>query len=483
MMRYALGLAVLLTGCVVGPDYHKPDVATPKQWSSIGWAEVRSPSIAKDGLPSSAHPMVLEKWWQNFNDPILNQLIVDAINANLDLKQTLDRIKDARAQRTEAIASGLPSFSGTSNVNRRLNSSASTSSTSQAGGVGFGSQVINLLQFGISAQWELDFFGGVQRAIEVADATIGSEIEHRHDVIVILLGEVARNYIELRGNQQLIVITEANLCNQQDTLNLLNVRQQAGLADMMEVSQAQAQLATTEAQLPSYETAVQQAIHALSLLLAKQPDALAARLAPVATIPMVKTTVMPDLPSELLQRRPDIRYAERQLAAANAQIGIAESELYPKFNLAEFIGLQNTRITDFTPIGKSWSVGTTLTAPLFNWGKLNANIKSKEAQYQQSLLGYQKTILTAFKEVEDALVSYRKEQQKHQSLQQAVTANQQAVQLATMRYEKGLTNFINVLESQQALYQAQSALVSSSAKTSADVVLLYKVLGGGWQTF
>lgn len=375
----------------------------------------------------------------------------------------------------------MPSLSGKSNINRRLNSSASTSSTSQAGGFGFGSQIINLLQFGVDAQWELDFFGGVQRAIEVADASIDSEIEHRHDVMVTLLGEVARNYIELRGNQQLILITEANLISQQDTVNLLNVRQQAGLADMMEVSQAQ--LATTESQLPSYETAVQQAIHALSLLLAKQPDALAARLAPVASIPMVKTTVMPDLPSELLQRRPDIRYAERQLAAANAQIGIAESELYPKFNLAEFIGLQNTRITDFTPIGKSWSVGATLIAPLFNWGKLNANIKSKEAQYQQSLLGYQKTVLTAFKEVEDALVAYRKEQQKNQSLQQAVTANQQAVQLATMRYEKGLSNFINVLQSQQALYQAQSALVSSSAKTSADVVLLYKVLGGGWQTF
>jgi NodT family efflux transporter outer membrane factor (OMF) lipoprotein len=266
-------------------------------------------------------------------------------------------------------------------------------------------------------------------------------------------------------------------------LNLLKVRQQAGLADMMEVSQAEGQLATLDAQLPTYETAVQQAIHALSLLLAKEPNALAARLEPVATIPLVKTKVLPDLPSALLQRRPDIRYAERQLAAANAQIGIATSELYPKFNLAEFLGVQNTRITDFTPLGKSWSMGTTLTMPLFNWGKLNANIKSKEAQYQQTLLGYQNTVLTAFKEVEDALVAYAKEQQKHQSLQQAVNANQQAVQLANERYDKGLTGFINVLESQQALYQTQSALVSSSAKTSADLVLLYKVLGGGWQTF
>jgi NodT family efflux transporter outer membrane factor (OMF) lipoprotein len=467
MRRYAFGLALLLTGCIVGPDYQKPEIATPKQWSVASETQVKT----------------LDKWWQNFNDPILNQLVVDAINANLDLKQTLDRIKEARSQRTETIASGLPSFSSKNNINRRLNSSASSSSTSQAGGFGLSNQIINLLQLGIDAQWEVDFFGGVQRAIEVADATIESEIEHRRDVLVTLLGEVARNYIELRGNQQLIVITEANLRSQQDTLNLLKVRQQAGLADMMEVAQTEGQLATLDAQLPTYETAVQQAIHALSLLLAKQPNALAARLEPVATIPLVKTQVLPDLPSALLQRRPDIRYAERQLAAANAQIGIATSELYPKFNLAEFLGVQNTRITDFTPIGKSWSIGATLTAPLFNWGKLNANIKSKEAQYQQTLLGYQNTVLTAFKEVEDALVAYSKEQQKHQSLQQAVNANQQAVQLANERYDKGLTGFINVLESQQALYQAQSALVSSSAKTSADLVLLYKVLGGGWQTF
>lgn len=470
MRHYALLIVALsLTACVVGPDYQRPDVSTPKQWS----------------VPIATTPQVkaLEKWWQNFNDPILNQLIIDAINTNLDLKQTLERVKDARTQRSATIAAGLPSFSGKNNINRRLNSSASTSSTSQAGGFGLSNQIINLLQLGIDAQWEVDFFGGVQRAVEAADATIDSEIENRRDVLVTLLGEVARNYIELRGNQQLIAITEANLHSQQDTLDLLKVRQQAGLADMSEIAQAEAELATINAQFPSYETAVKQAIHALSLLLAKQPDALMARLEPIAAIPIVKTTVLPDLPSALLQRRPDIRYAERQLAVANAQIGIATSELYPKFNLAEFLGVQNTNITNFTPIGKSWSLGATLTMPLFNWGRLNANIKSKEAQYQQSLLGYQKTVLTAFKEVEDALVAYDKEQQKQLALQQAVTANQQAVQLATERYEKGLSNFINVLSSQQSLYQAQSLLVSSKAKTSADLVLLYKVLGGGWQTF
>jgi NodT family efflux transporter outer membrane factor (OMF) lipoprotein len=467
MKRFAI--ALLLTGCVVGPDYQRPDVPVPKQWS----------------VPTAASLQVkaLEKWWQNFNDSILNQLVIDAINANLDLKQTLDCIKEARAQRTVTIASGLPSLSGKNTVSRRLNSSGSGASGSQAGGFGFGSQIINLLQVGVDAQWEIDFFGGVQRAVEVADATIDSEIENRRDVLVTLLGEVARNYIELRGNQQLIVITQANLRSQQDTINLLKVRQQAGLADMSEVAQAEAELAVINAQFPSYETAVKQAIHALSLLLAKQPDALMTRLEPIATIPSVKTTVLLDLPSALLQRRPDIRYAERQLAVANANIGIAESELYPKFNLAAFLGVQNMSITDFTPVGKSWSMASTLTMPLFNWGKLNANIKTKEAKYQQSLLGYQKIVLTAFKEVEDALVAYDKEQQKQQALQQAVIANQQSVKLASERYEKGLSNFINVLSSQQSLYQAQSNLVSSKAKTSADLVMLYKVLGGGWQSF
>jgi outer membrane protein, multidrug efflux system len=471
MKRYLIGFTLILTGCIVGPDYQRPNVETPKQWSK--------PNAASTQIKT------LETWWHSFNDAILNQLIVDASNANLDLKQTVERIKAARAQRTATFASALPSLSSKANINRRLNSSSSTtalnSSSNQVGG--FGNQLINLLQLGIDAQWELDFFGGVQRAVETADANVDSEIENRRTVLVSLLGEVARNYIELRANQQLIEITTANLHSQQDTLALLKVRQQAGLSDNLEVSQAEAELATLQAQLPNYETAVQQAIHALSLLLAKQPNALAAQLQPVKQIPVVKTTVLPDLPSELLQRRPDIRYAERQLAAANAQIGIATSELYPKFNLSAFLGLQNTKITDFTLLGKSWSMGSTLTMPLFNWGRINANIEDKQAQYQQALLSYQKTVLTAFKEVEDALVAYDQEQQKQHSLQQAVTANQQAVQLATERYDKGLTSFLDVLTSQQALQQAQSSLVSSTAKTSANLVLLYKVLGGGWQTF
>ncbi len=218
-------------------------------------------------------------------------------------------------------------------------------------------------------------------------------------------------------------------------------------------------------------------------MLGKEPGALAVRLDQQGAIPAVAANIMvTDLPSELLQRRPDIRRAERQLAVANASVGVATAELYPKVNLAAFIGLQNTTITDFTPVGKSWSTASTLTMPIFNWGKLNANIRSKKAQFEQAFLTYQSTVLSAFKEVEDALIAYTKEQERRKALAQAVEANQLAVKLANERYQRGLTAFLDVLVSQKALYQTQSDLVTSESALSSNMVALYKSLGGGWQT-
>jgi multidrug efflux system outer membrane protein len=471
----ALFAILLLSGCfAVGPDYERPKIPVPQQWSETTAA-------------TNSQPAQPDKWWKNFNDPVLDKLISEAIASNLDLKLALERVKDARVLRTATIAAGLPSLTAKSNVSRRFNNSSSSASQSGGtgsaiGGVGVGNQLINIFQLGFDAQWELDFFGGVRRAVEAADATIDVEVENSRDVLVTLLGEVARNYIELRANQQLVAITRENLHAQQETQELTQIRQQAGLASMLEVTQAQALAATTQAQLPNYETAVKQSIHALSVLLGKEPGALVVRLDRQGAIPAVAANVITNLPSELLQRRPDIRRAERQLAVANASVGVATAELYPKVNLAAFIGLQNTTITDFTPIGKSWSAASSLTMPIFNWGKLNANIKSKKAQFEQTFLTYQSTVLSAFKEVEDALIAYSKEQERHKALAKAVEANQLAVQLADERYQKGLTAFLDVLTNQTALYQAQSLLVSSESALSSNLVALYKALGGGWQT-
>ncbi|WP_027149119.1 efflux transporter outer membrane subunit [Methylobacter tundripaludum] len=466
-----LFVSLLLSGCfAVGPDYQRPKIPIPRQWTETPAVQGFQP----------------EQWWKTFNDPILDKLISEAIASNLDLKLALERVKDARALRSATIAAGLPSLDAKSSASRRFNNSSSpasqTGTSSAGGGFGIGNQFINIFQMGFDAQWELDFFGGVRRAVESADATIDVEVENSRDVLVTLLGEVARNYIELRANQRLIAITRENLHAQQETRELTQIRQQTGLAGMLEVTQAQAQEATTEAQLPNYETAVKQSIHALSVLLGKEPGALVVRLDQQGTIPAIAANVITNLPSELLQRRPDIRRAERQLAVANASVGVATAELYPKINLAAFIGLQNTTITDFTPIGKSWSAASSLTLPIFNWGKLNANIDSKKAQFEQTFLTYQSTVLSAFKEVEDTLIAYSKEQQRHKALAKAVAANQLAVQLANERYQKGLTAFLDVLTSQTALYQAQSLLVTSESQLAGNLIALYKALGGGWQT-
>lgn len=467
--RLLLLIGVMLSGCAVGPDFKKPALELPKHWSVPSQADASS---------------ALQTWWQRFNDPVLNQLLQDARQNNLELKQALARIQDVRAQRSATFAAGLPSVSGKSALSRRYNNTSSAgqaSGSSAGGGFGVGNQLLNIFQLGFDAQWELDFFGGVRRAIEAADATVASEVEQQRDILVTLLGEVARLYIDLRSNQQQLKFAEQALALQTSIKDLQQVRQQAGLNNALEATLAEARLEDLSADIPQYQDAIQTAIHALSVLTGREPNALQARLSPMQDIPRAQVAVLPDLPSDLLQRRPDIRRAEQNIAIANAYVGIATAELYPKVNLAAFIGLQNLSITGFTPVGKSWSSAASLSMPVFNWGKLSANIKSKEAQYQQSRLAYESTVLNAFKEVEDALLSLLQEQQSESKLQAAVNQQHLAVKLATELYQQGLSNYVNVVQQQQQLLAAEVKLLTSSAKVSRNLVALYKALGGGWQ--
>lgn len=470
IQRLPLLLGLMLPGCAVGPDYIRPEVAVPAQWSE-----------AK--TPESAFPKTYTDWWKTFGDPALNRLMSDAVSSNLDLQQAAARIREARAQRIQTIAAGLPTLSAGSNISRRRNALSFSQSASSlgTGGFGIGQQIINIFQMGFDAQWEIDLFGGVRRALEAAEANIEVEEENRRSLLVTLLAEVARNYIDVRNAQQLTEVTRSNVSSQQATLELVQARHQGGLTSELEVAQAASQVASTRAQLPVLDTSKRQAVHALGILLGREPGALLSRLEQSGSIPVAVNPAPADLPSELLLRRPDIRRAERQLAAASAQIGVATAELYPKVNLAAFLGLQNTRITDFTPIGKSWSMASSLSMPIFNWGKLQANIRAKKAIYEQSFFAYRTTVLTAFKEVEDALAAYANEQERRHSLAQNAEASRLAVDLATERYLKGLTSFLDVLTAEKALYQAQSDLLESEAESSLQLVALYKALGGGWQ--
>jgi NodT family efflux transporter outer membrane factor (OMF) lipoprotein len=427
----------------------------------------------------------LADWWKSFDDPILNRLVEEAVQSNLDVKLASARIREARAQRRATIAAGLPTLDARSGASRRRNSANFSQQTggganTGGGGFGVGRQLIDIFQMGFDAQWELDFFGGVQRAMEAADANLEAEEEGRRDALVSLLGDIARNYIELRANQQKRAVTLANLRSQEETLGLIRQRRRAGLASELEVAQAEALAAVDRAQAPDYEIAVQQAIHALSVLLGRAPGQLAARLERDGPVPVSAAPGLADLPAELLRRRPDIRRAERKLAATNADIGAAVAELYPKINLSAFLGLQNTRIADFTPIGKSWSMASSLSMPLFNWGRLQANVKAKEALHEQAFIGYQSIVLNAFKEVEDALVAHAQALERRLALVQAVEAQTLALRLAQERYEKGLTAYLDALEAERGLQQAQRDLVDGQARQSLQLAALYKALGGGW---
>jgi NodT family efflux transporter outer membrane factor (OMF) lipoprotein len=431
-------------------------------------------------------------WWKNFHDPLLESLIAQAAAGNLDYRQALDRIGGARAEKTMAVAAGLPSFSARSSASRRRNSFGGTSGTaSSSGGTsnpmafggGFGRNISNIFQAGFDASWELDLFGGIRRGVEAAEANLEAEQEHSRDVLLSLIGEVARSYIDLRLAQRQADITRANLAAQEAVLELSRVRSRAGLDSELTVAQAETLVAGSRAQLPSYELAAKQAIHALGVLLGQAPEALVGSLSQPGALPQVDEAVAADLPVELLRRRPDLRAAERKLASASAQIGVATAELYPKLNLTTFLGLQNPNLASFTPVGKSWSLGAAAAMPLFNWGRIRANIEAKEAQRDELLHAYQATVLNALRDVEDGLAAQAEESRRRQALEQALQAAGTALQLALERYRKGLTNFLDVLDAERNRHAAESQLADSQAQLAANWVALYKALGGGWQVF
>jgi len=340
----------------------------------------------------------------------------------------------------------------------------------------------NLFQAGFDATWEIDVFGGVRRAIEAAGADIQVAEENRRYVLVTLLSEVARNYIEARANQRRLDIVHGNIRSQADTLELTRTRFNAGLTSELDVAQAESQLASTQSQVPLLDILLRQAIHRLGVLLGQPPESLLEELNQDTPLPTIPPEIPLGLPSELLLRRPDIRRSERELAAATARIGVATAELFPRFSLTGSFGTQTDDMQHFLD-RKSlfWSVGPNMSWPIFDAGRIRANIDVQDARQQQALALFQQTILTALEDVENTVVAYRQEQVRHRYLASAVQANRRAFQLANERYTKGLADFLSVLESQRSLYITEDALVQSEGQAVTNLIALYKALGGGWE--
>jgi NodT family efflux transporter outer membrane factor (OMF) lipoprotein len=334
---------------------------------------------------------------------------------------------------------------------------------------------------GFDAAWELDIFGGVRRGIEAADADLQASVEARRDVLVTLTAEVARNYIDLRAFQERLAIARRNLEAQKHSAKLTRQRFEGGFASGLDVANAEAQVATTAAVIPLLEASARQAIYSLSVLLGRAPAALVQQLAPALAIPTALPSAPVGVPSELLRRRPDIRQAEASVHAATARIGVSEADLYPRFTITGSIGVKSSDFGSWLDwSNRLWSIGPGVTWRVFDMGRIRSDIAQQEALQEQSLLAYQKTVLTALQEVEGALISLDKEQEHRKALVDAVAFNQKAVDLSIKLYTEGQTDFLNVLQAQRSLFITEEALAQSTRTLSTNLVALYKALGGGW---
>jgi multidrug efflux system outer membrane protein len=385
---------------------------------------------------------------------------------------------------TPALARrGSPSAKSASPSAARTASPAAVQQTSSSSGRNGGEG--DLYQMGFDASWELDIWGQVRREVEAAGDNIDAAVENRRNVLVSLLGEVATTYIQYRGFQRELAIANENIGVQKYTLGITQQKATAGLTGttQLEVSQAQALVYSTEAQVPALEQDMKQTAHKLAVLLGESPDALLADLATTKPIPDARIPDVPmGLPSDLLRRRPDIRNSERLLALSTANIGVAVADLFPQVTLSGAFGIDSSTFSGVTNYGnRSWSIGPAISWPIIDWGRIRSNIQVQNAIQEQAYLTYQETVLNALQEVEDSAVAYSREQVRRKSLSDAVEADKIAVNLATQRYNAGLTDFLSVLVTEQNLFSAEDALVQSEETVSANLVALYKALGGGWE--
>lgn len=467
-----VAFSTVLTGCMVGPDYQRPSVATPE-----GWSESSHPSASS--TPSST------PWWRDGGDVELDSLMERALRNNLDLQMAEHRIREARSLVQIDRSALWPSVNASTSAARGQQSSNApgVSPFAQGGDFGSGNALQNLFQAGFDASWELDIFGGTRRSIEAARAD-AQGIEFDRDAIALsLTAEVARAYVELRSAQAQRVTAEQNVSTQREAWEIVHARFVGGLATDEERAAAEAQLHRSEAAPAQWEDQCSQAIHRLGVLLGTAPESLVTELSTAQPLGSAPAMADAGLPSDLLRRRPDIQRAERQVAAATARIGVATADLYPKFSLGGSAGLASfTSSNFFSPDSTIWALGPSMSWPIFRAGEVRATIAVRDQQAQEALLAYRQSILVALEDVENALAAYRHDQQRHDALAATLTSSGQAVERAQSRFQGGLADYRTVLGQRQQVIQDQQELELSTASLWRDWIALHKALGGSWNT-
>ncbi len=470
------GLGLLVCGCTspldyvrngfkVGPNYQEPSAPVAPEWID-----------GKKDLPGQCPPGDDSAWWTAFQDPVLDSLVQTAYQQNLDLQTAATRILEAVAQRNIAMGSLFPQ----SQTALGTYTHAQFPQNLLGGGLSFPS-TLDLWTTGFNASWELDFWGRYRRGVEAANATRDAAVEDYHDALVILLAEVATNYVQARAFQQRLQLVQHNAELQKGALDIAEERFKKGVAAETDVQQARSNLAQTQSLIPPLVAGLRQANNQLCILLGFPPRELIATL-PASPIPTAPKEVAVGIPAELLRRRPDIRRAEREVAAQSAQIGIAEADLYPRFAVTGFLGYA---ADDFTQLFAEKSF-TGLLLPNFQWNILNYgrvanNIRTQQARFRGRVLAYQQTVLRAGRECEDAIVAFRQAQEQVQRLAESVTAAERTERLVLEQYKAGTADFNRVFTAQSFLATQQDQLASAQASVALDLIAVYRALGGGWE--
>jgi multidrug efflux system outer membrane protein len=421
-------------------------------------------------------------WWNSFHDEELTRLIHRAVANNLDLRLAAARVDEARAARGVAKSAFYPSVGLTTSAERlRERVPVFSPGTNTAA---FHPVELNNFQVGFDSAWEIDVFGRIRNEVKAASANVRSAEENRRDVLLALLGEVARSYADLRGFQLRLEIAENNIQTQEDTVHLTQARAAAGLAAQLDVARAIAERETTKAVVPSLRSAISASIHRISVLVGREPGALQRELETSAPVPVVPPEVPVGLPSDLLKRRPDVRRADDEIAAAAANVKAARADYFPKFTLFGSAGRQATQLHDLSlSLGNFFAVGPAISIPIFTGGRIRSNVAVQNARWKQTQLLYRSTVLTSLEETENALVNYSEEQERRDRLQAAVSQSQTALELSRELYRSGLGDFLAVLDAQRQLYGNEDLLAQSQTAVTTNLVALYKALGGGWESF
>jgi NodT family efflux transporter outer membrane factor (OMF) lipoprotein len=473
----ALGFAAALGGCTVGPDYHTPDIALPDSFL---------PPVVQIVQKTARKPGTdLTDWWQSLHDPLLDSLVSRAIESNLDLEIALTRFQEARTQEFVVIGEMLPTSEADAGVGAGTGTNMTLSRASEV--LRSAENSINLAKRtvvgGFDATWELDIFGKYRRELEAATYTAESLADARDWILVTVAADVARAYLDMRAFQRQLAVLRKNVDVAKASVDFQKSRLQQGIANELDLVLAERYLATLRSSIAPLEAQIAASQHVIAVLLGQYPEDLANELAKPGKLPALPAQIPPGLPIDLLRRRPDIHAAERQLAAATARIGVATADLFPQFIVSGAVGGQGgVRSSSAVPLTFIGAAGPSVYWPMLDFGTLDAIANIAELQAHELLVNYKQTILTAVQQVDDAVAIYGAAQQRLKDLDRAIVAARQSTKLATERYERGLTDYLNVLDAERQQFDLEEQYVQTQQSAAEQLITLYKALGGGWET-